>query len=82
MYILLYIRALLHNLHVSDMKKLEKYNSVKEMKATTTTKKVSAAVVEERHNEFASFIHYLRGDDVKTSSENNKPANKIPHELR
>jgi len=52
------------------------------MKAATTTKKVSAAVVEERHNEFASFIHYLRGDDVKTSSENNKPANKIPHELR
>ncbi len=52
------------------MKKLEKYNNAQELKAATTDQKVSAAVVEERHREFASFIHYLRGDDAKPSLAN------------
>jgi len=63
------------------MKKLEKYNNVQELKAATTDQKVSAAVVEERHREFASFIHYLRGDDAKPSLANHTPENSTSNTL-
>lgn len=63
------------------MKKPEKYNTVQELKATTTNRKVSAAIVEERHREFASFIHFLRGDEANPSLANHTPEHSTSNTL-